>query len=105
MNCPDCGAEVDAEQDFCLECGEPIAGAKPKAAAAVPARVPAPKPTPNLPPNDLRVTTLPETKAAKTAAARRRSEEPEPERCPGCGMKTTKERCPSCGTRLRPAEE
>lgn len=98
MKCPDCGADVDPEQDFCLECAEPIAGVKPAAAAPRPA-------TSGTAPSsgsELRRMTSPETAKAK---AKVRMEEPEPVRCPGCGMKSLRERCPSCGTRLRPSED
>jgi len=92
MKCPACSAEVDAEQDFCMDCGEPIAQA---AVVEVPAKAPpAPKP-PLAPSPDLR-TTLP-----GKASARRPVEEPEKIRCPGCGMASHAQRCPSCGTRLR----
>lgn len=120
MKCPDCGADVDPEQDFCLDCGEPIAGvksagspkpasaAKPMAAAPSPAAVPKPATGASVPSSgepDWRRTTLPATGAAKAKAKSRRVEEPEPVRCPGCGMKTLAERCPSCGTRLKPSED
>jgi rRNA maturation endonuclease Nob1 len=98
MPCPGCKVEVDSEQDFCMECGEPIAGMKP-AARSEPAPViatgrPVPRPT------------APEMPAARRAAAakvatKRRNEEPEPVRCPGCGTKTLASRCPGCGGPIR----
>lgn len=81
MKCPGCGAAVEAEQDFCMECGEPIAQ------AAV-----------------VDVEAVPPVKAETKAAARpkwKRTEEPEPVRCPGCGIPSRKTRCPGCGVRLR----
>jgi hypothetical protein len=57
--------------------GAPVAGDKPVAAAPV---------------------------AAKPSWRKWREEEPEPVRCPGCGMKTLAARCPSCGTKLRSDE-
>jgi hypothetical protein len=80
---------VVPDQDFCLDCGEPIAGVKPVAPAAPPP--PAPPPT----------TAPPAAAAAKKPAWKRRVEEPEPVRCPGCGTKTLAARCPGCGTPLR----
>jgi len=39
---------------------------------------------------------------AKPAAKRKwAEEEPEPVRCPGCGVKSHAARCPNCGTRLK----
>jgi rRNA maturation endonuclease Nob1 len=87
MKCPGCAAEVDAEQDFCMECGEPIAQAAVVEVPSVKAQE-----------NPLRTTTLPETPAAKRKAS---PAELVPVRCPGCGVPTTKARCPACGTRLR----
>jgi hypothetical protein len=58
--------------------GAPVAGVKPVAAAPV---------------------------AAKPSWRKWRAEEPEPVRCPGCGMKTLAARCPSCGTKLRSDED
>jgi hypothetical protein len=44
--------------------------------------------------------------APVAAKARKwREEEPEPVRCPGCGLKTLAARCPSCGTRIRHEDE
>jgi predicted amidophosphoribosyltransferase len=115
MKCPGCEAEVDADQDFCMECGEPIGTAAvvdvpskgpPAKPPAAPAPTPAPPraaPTPGLngvpKPSSLR-TTLPATGRAK-----RREPEPEPVRCPGCGTKTLAQRCPGCGTKLRQDDE
>src|SRR5262245_28178784 len=94
MKCPGCAVEVDADQDFCMECGEPIAQAA--VVEVPPVRV---KAAP-LPENPLRTTTLPETPTARRKTPARR-EEPQPVRCPGCGVPTTKARCGACGTRLR----
>jgi predicted amidophosphoribosyltransferase len=98
MKCPGCGAEVDTEQDFCMECGEPIAGMKPKsepasAPVAVPASVAAPAAGGGQAP------------ARQKPAAKRRFEEPEPVRCPGCGTKTLQKRCPGCGTPLKHGDD
>src|SRR6185312_14771593 len=118
--CPSCGAAVEEGADLCLECGEQM-GESP-AAKAVRAenviRPPAdafgapkpivgritPRPTPQ--PADKPVVgamkpptpTLP----AKPAAKRKWAEaEPEPVRCPGCGLKSHAARCPNCGTKLK----
>jgi predicted amidophosphoribosyltransferase len=96
MKCPSCGAAVEEGADLCLECGEPMgdspvarvvrneepAAAPPVKAAAAPAKA-AP------------------AKAAPVVKARRVEEDPEPSRCPGCGMLSRRDRCPNCGTILR----
>ena len=97
MNCPSCGASVEAGADLCLECGEPM-GDSPAARVARSEKAP-PKPvsTPTNPPPPVAPA------AAKPAAPIKkkwREEEPEPRRCPGCGTKTLAARCPGCGTKL-----
>lgn len=100
MKCPGCGAAVEAEQDFCMECGEPIA----QAAVVDVEATPPVRATPAAPAASV---VAPSTKApvkAVTRAARpkwKRAEEPEPVRCPGCGIPSRKTRCPGCGVRLR----
>jgi rRNA maturation endonuclease Nob1 len=83
---------VDADQDFCMECGEPIAQA---AVVEVPA---SPKKVKAAAEASYRTTTLPETPAARRKTA---PVEEEKVRCPGCGVLTSKARCPGCGARLR----
>jgi hypothetical protein len=102
--CPSCHAEVDAEADLCLECGEPLgdspaakaaraeAAANPAPASSEPQRVRAPAP-PMRP-------TIPATGRAKRA----REAEPETIRCPGCGVPSRAARCPGCGVVLRHEE-
>ena len=114
MKCPGCGAAVEDGADLCLECGEPMGESpaakvargenviRPPADVFVPPRPAAPKP----PPVDKPVVgvmkpptpTLPAKPAAKRKWA---AEEPEPVRCPGCGVKSHAARCPNCGTRLK----
>jgi hypothetical protein len=60
-----------------------------------------PTPTPTPPPRTA-PPPAPKTVPAMPAAKKKWAvEEPEPVRCPGCGLKTHAVRCPSCGTRLR----
>ncbi len=107
MTCPSCGAAVEEGADLCLECGEPMGespaaklvrkeGAQPAAAAAPAPPQASTKGPPRPPP------TIPATSAAKRKWA---AEEPEPLRCPGCGLKTLAARCPSCGNRVRPDDD
>lgn len=64
-----------------MECAEPIAQAK---VVDVPS-----SPPPRAPP------------PVKARPKWKREEEPEPVRCPGCGIPTRRARCPGCGVRLR----
>src|SRR5688500_5225794 len=99
MTCPGCGQAVDADQDFCMECGEPIAQAAVVDVPAQPAKAPLPAKPPLAQPKQVPAslrTTLP----GKTSA-RKRVEEPEKIRCPGCGVPSLAARCPGCGVRLR----
>jgi len=57
-----------------------------------------PIPTPRSTPPPPASPTIPAKPAAKRKWA---EEEPEPVRCPGCGMKSHAARCPSCGTKLK----
>src|SRR5690349_19809558 len=96
MKCPGCGAAVEAEQDFCMECGEPIAQA---AVVDVPSTAPSAAPPP-----PATVVSRPAASAPEKSLARpkwKRVEEPEPIRCPRCGIPSRKTRCPGCGVRLR----
>jgi zinc-ribbon domain len=127
MTCPSCGAAVEDGADLCLECGEPmgdspaanaarqenvirppadafaapkpgapVAAPKPGAPAAAPkAGAPASTPRPGAAPPP--PPTLPDKPASKRKWA---TEEPEPARCPGCGVKSHAERCPSCGNKM-----
>ena len=122
MKCPGCSADVVPEQDFCMDCGEPIAGMKPvvtrPTAAPAPITRPAPvaAPAPAARPAPIaaavpagRAATpadvqqaLRRTLPAKTSAIKKkREEEPETIRCPGCGSPSRAVRCPGCGIRLR----
>jgi hypothetical protein len=124
MRCPGCGADVDAEQDFCMECGEPIKGLVPKtgppasvdAAPKGPAdgaaggleRVPeqAPQSGAQLGSSQGSTKSMPaNVNVNANVKRRRRDDTPEPLRCPGCGAKTTARRCPGCGTPLRRDED
>lgn len=126
MKCPSCGAAVEDGADLCLECGEPMGDSPaakaaraenlirppantfapstpaPPASGGAPPAKPKPKPTP-VPPT-LRgapapsAPTIPAMPAAKRKWA---TEEPEPVRCPGCGVKSHAERCPNCGNKLK----
>ncbi len=122
-SCPSCRAAVDDEVDLCLSCGEPlgdslVARLTREASAAVDQATlprPAPMPTPAslmkptsptpAPAADGRVRaaappsrpTLPSSPRAK----RRAVDEPEPVRCPGCGVPSRAARCPGCGAVLR----
>ena len=99
MKCPSCGAAVEEGADLCLECGEPT-GESPAAKVArnenvirPPANTfapPKPQPRPTPPP--------PTKPVAKKKWA---VEEPEPLRCPGCGVKSHAERCPNCGNKMK----
>lgn len=111
MTCPSCGATVEEGADLCLECGEPL-GDSPAAKAAraenvirppvstfapkpaAPNPVAAPRPAVPPPPSP----TIPAKPAAKRKWA---TEEPEPLRCPGCGVKSHAARCPNCGNKLK----
>ncbi len=101
MKCPGCKADVDADQDFCMDCGEPIAGMQP---ASQPARAPAPVAAPVAAPIVAKPVSA-KPAAAKPAVKRRRNQEPEPIRCPGCGTPTLKVRCGGCGIKLREDDE
>ena len=121
MKCPACGAAVEDGADLCLECGEPM-GDSPAAKAvraenvirppanafsgSTPVARIAPKPTP--PPLTRPAAAPPPspTIPARPAAKRKwAEEEPEPVRCPGCGVKSHAARCPSCGTKLKHDED
>jgi hypothetical protein len=91
---------VEEGADLCLECGEPMGDspaaravraevvAKP-AAAAKPA-VAVAKPVAAAP-----------AVAAKPVARKKWVEEPDPIRCPGCGIPSRRDRCPGCGVVLK----
>ena len=97
--CPSCNAPLEEGADLCLECGEPLGDspaaklARKEAAASAPPpaeqRVRAAAP-PNRP-----------TMAATGRAMRKKAEEDEPVRCPGCGVPSRAARCPGCGGVLR----
>jgi hypothetical protein len=88
--CPSCAAEVDAEAELCLACGEPLGA---NAAAAAPA---AKVVRGAAPPSTAR-----ETMVGSVAARRRKVDEQDPIRCPGCGVPSRAHRCPGCGAVLR----
>src|SRR5262245_59864798 len=98
MRCPACGASVDDEADLCLECGEPLGDSPAARVARAEARAGA------------TASGVAATAAVGGPAARsgprpiRRVEEPEPIRCPSCGIPSRAARCPGCGTRLREEE-
>ena len=123
MKCPSCSAAVEDGADLCLECGEPMgdspaakvargenvirppadAFAAPKPAAPVAAPRPgAPKPPPTPSPATAKppapAPTMPAIPSAKKKWA---VAEPEPLRCPGCGVKSHAARCPNCGSKLK----
>jgi predicted amidophosphoribosyltransferase len=104
MKCPSCSAEVEEGADLCLECGEPM-GDSP-VARAVRSEKSAPS-IENVPIDHTEAETapLPKIEPPKAAKRRRVEEEPEPKRCPGCGIPSTRERCPGCGTVLRRSED
>ena len=74
------------------------------------APIPTPRSSPTPPPGEKPVVgamkppspTLPAKPAAKRKWA---EEEPEPVRCPGCGVKSHAARCPNCGTKLKHDDE
>jgi predicted amidophosphoribosyltransferase len=113
MKCPSCGAAVEEGADLCLECGEPM-GDSP-VARIIRGEDANTSPLPKLDPFPVAVV---QTRPAKTEAVRlasivqkrppsakpkmrRVDDDPEPVRCPGCGMPSTRQRCPNCGTVLR----
>jgi predicted amidophosphoribosyltransferase len=100
MNCPGCQATVEEGADLCLECGEPLGDSV--VARAVRGEV-RQNVAPSISPNPSRIP------AAVTVPgklrARRGADEPEPVRCPGCGIPTTRARCPGCGSVLRRDDE
>jgi hypothetical protein len=101
VKCPSCGADVEEGADLCLECGEPMGdSAAARVSRAENVIVPPAGTFKGVPVGDAKPPTPVAVKARKW-----REEEPEPARCPGCGLKTLAARCPSCGTRLRHAEE
>jgi hypothetical protein len=128
MKCPSCGAAVEDGADLCLECGEPMGDSPaaklaraenvirppastfappPKPASAAPAAKPiAPQPTP-IPPTRPGAPPPPSpTIPAKPSAKKKwAAEEPEPVRCPGCGVKSHAARCPNCGNKLKHDED
>jgi predicted amidophosphoribosyltransferase len=113
MKCPSCGAAVEEGADLCLECGEPMGDSpaaklarqenviRPPATTFVAPKPPG-TPPPKAPGPPPPAPTLPGKPAAKKKWA---TEEPEPLRCPGCGLKTLAARCPSCGNRVRPDDD
>jgi predicted amidophosphoribosyltransferase len=122
MKCPSCGASVEEGADLCLECGEPMGESpaakvargenvirppadvfeakKPIARIPTPKHTPSPLTKPSAPPPPS--PTIPAKPAAKRKWAQ---EEPEPVRCPGCGVKSHATRCPNCGTKLKHDDE
>jgi predicted amidophosphoribosyltransferase len=107
MQCPSCHAAVEEGADLCLECGEPM-GDSPVARIVRSEDAPT-SPLPKLDPFPVAVvqTRPPEAKAvvAKVAKRFRVEDDPEPTRCPGCGMLSSRQRCPNCGTVLRRSED
>jgi predicted amidophosphoribosyltransferase len=99
MKCPGCGEKVDADQDFCMECGEPIAQSPVVDVPSLPAKAPLPAKPPLAQPS--KVPSFAATTLPGKASVRKRVEEPEKIRCPGCGVPSLKARCPGCGARLR----
>ena len=66
----------------------------------------APRPTPPPPTRPAGPPPPAPTIPAKPAAKRKwADEEPEPLRCPGCGVKSHAARCPNCGNRLKHDDE
>ena len=124
MKCPSCGAAVEDGSDLCLECGEPMGDSpaakaaraenviRPPAAAFAPAKPTSAAPPGAAPPRPAAAApakpagaappppspTIPGKPAAKKKWA---AEEPEPLRCPGCGVKSHAARCPNCGNKLK----
>ena len=86
----------------------PTLPARPPTLPAEPPTLPARPPTlpaepPTLPARPPTLPAEPPTLPARPPAKTRRwaAEEPEPRRCPGCGMKSHAARCPNCGTPLK----
>ncbi|MCU1278764.1 MAG: hypothetical protein JWM53_2310 [bacterium] len=109
MKCPSCNAAVEDGADLCLECGEPM-GESPAAKVArgenvirPPADAFAPtKPGIAKPPATARPPAPPPTIPAIPSTKKKWAvEEPEPLRCPGCGVKSHAARCPNCGSKLK----
>jgi predicted amidophosphoribosyltransferase len=48
---------------------------------------------------------VPFARAEEKPRKRRSEEEPEPRRCPGCGLPSRRDRCPGCGTVLRRSDD
>jgi hypothetical protein len=99
---------VEDGADLCLECGEPMGDspaarvARAERAASALSPPPASSPPPPSPAKPQRPSASTPTRNLRVVKPAAKSEpEPEPRRCPGCGLKTTAARCPSCGTRLR----
>ncbi len=126
MKCPSCGAAVEDGADLCLECGEPMGEspaakvargenvirppadvfAPPTPVAPAAPRPGAPRPPPTPPPSTAPKPAKPPapspTIPAKQSAKKKWAvEEPEPLRCPGCGVKSHAERCPNCGNKMK----
>jgi predicted amidophosphoribosyltransferase len=101
MKCPSCGAAVEDGADLCLECGEPM-GESPAAKVARDENVIRPPADAFVPPKPAPPPTLPGKPVAKKKWA---VEEPEPVRCPGCGVKSHAARCPNCGNKLKHDED
>jgi predicted amidophosphoribosyltransferase len=114
MKCPSCNAAVEDGADLCLECGEPM-GESPAAKVARGENVirppadtfaPKPKPAPTPPPVTSKAPPAAPTVPGKPAAKKKwATEEPEPLRCPGCGLKSHAARCPNCGNRIKPDDD
>src|SRR5262249_12390669 len=106
MNCSSCGAEVEEAADLCLECGEPI-GESPAARVARQEQVAAPAANAHAPQGEKAAPAKAAPAKAATAAkaARRSNDEPQPVRCPACGIPSRAARCPGCGVPLRATEE
>jgi predicted amidophosphoribosyltransferase len=101
MKCPSCNAPVEDGADLCLECGEPM-GDSPAAKAARAENVIRPPATAFAPPKPAAPTPSPTMPAKPSAKKKWATEEPEPLRCPGCGVKSHAARCPNCGNKLKP---
>jgi predicted amidophosphoribosyltransferase len=126
--CPSCGAAVEDGADLCLECGEPMGDSpaaklaraenviRPPANAFAAPKPPPPVAAPKPPPVGASKPAAPvaapkppapsPTSPARPSAKRKwATEEPEPLRCPGCGVKSHAERCPNCGNKMKHSDD
>lgn len=106
-SCPACQSEVEPEAELCFSCGEPMGAAAPPVAAPASPNVPPPaESAPRVvrsaaPPNRPTMPASPGALRGAGPARSRAEEEPEPVRCPGCGVPSRAARCPGCGAVLR----